>query len=35
MKWMRWSWRDLQDCPADIVEKVIGMMNEEAEEQEG
>lgn len=28
MKWMSWSWQDLNDCPASIVDTVIEMIGE-------
>ncbi len=28
MRFMRWSWDDLQEAPADVVLEVIAVMNE-------
>lgn len=29
MRWMGWSWQELNDCPASIVETVIVMIEEQ------
>jgi hypothetical protein len=29
MRFMRWSWADLQDCPADLIEHVRAEMEAE------
>lgn len=34
MKWMGWSWEDLMETPREVVDEVISMINEEAEELE-
>jgi hypothetical protein len=31
MKWMRWSWRDLCDAPADLVDEIVVAMIREHE----
>jgi hypothetical protein len=31
MKWMGWSWSDLNECPEDHRLEVIEMINEEQE----
>lgn len=28
---MKWSWADLTDCPDDIVEALVEILNEKAE----
>lgn len=33
MKWMRWSWDDLQDCPADLIPVIHQEMRDEADAQ--
>lgn len=34
MKYMGWSWEDLQSAPVEITSEIIAMINEEAAEQE-
>lgn len=31
MKWMSWSWADLEDCPADLLPAIHAEMQAEAE----
>lgn len=31
MRFMHWSWRDFQDCPARVVDAVFAEMRDEAE----
>lgn len=30
MKWMGWSWRQLQNCPAELYDRILVMMEGEA-----
>lgn len=34
MKFMSWSWRDLMEAPEDIVQEIIRILNEQAEQDE-
>ena len=34
MKWMNWSWEDLQSAPPEIVSEIVDMINEEEAERE-
>ena len=29
MRYMHWSWADMTDCPADVVEAVIRLIEKE------
>lgn len=31
MKWMGWSWEELQDCPDDLIPVIVRQMEREAE----
>jgi hypothetical protein len=32
MKWMGWSWTDLSECPADLLDVIQAEMRVEAEQ---
>ena len=31
MRWMRWSWADLQDCPVPVYREICELISQEAE----
>jgi hypothetical protein len=28
MRWMGWGYRELQDCPARVVDQIVAIMND-------